>query len=47
VHTKAPLTPVVDWLDSLIGRGGLLLVASFLFAIPILFYFMGGVEKTK
>ncbi len=30
------LTPAVDWLDSLIGPGGLLLVVSHLFAVPVL-----------
>jgi hypothetical protein len=30
------LTHAVDWLDSLIGPGGLQLVVSLLFAIPVL-----------
>jgi hypothetical protein len=30
------LTTSVDWLDSLIGPGGLLLVGLHLFAVPVL-----------
>jgi hypothetical protein len=35
------LTPAVDWLDSLIGPGGLLLVVSHLFAVPVLVLWVG------
>jgi hypothetical protein len=34
-HSKA-FTPAVDWLDSLIGSGGLLVVVSHLFAVLVL-----------
>jgi hypothetical protein len=40
------LTPAVDWLDSLIGRGGLLLVVSHLFALAIL-VLLAGLDKSK
>jgi hypothetical protein len=40
------LTPAVDWLDTSIGRGGLVLVVSHLFAIPILVLWVG-LEKSK
>jgi hypothetical protein len=33
---KGTAQPAVDWLDNLIGRGGLLLVVSHLFTIPVL-----------
>jgi len=36
----------VDWLDSLIGPGGLLLVISHQFAVPILVLW-AGLEKSK
>ncbi len=39
VGTRHSLTPAVEWLDSLIRPGGLLLVVSHLFS------FMGGVRK--
>jgi hypothetical protein len=35
-----------DWLDSLIGPGGLLLVVSHLFAVPVLVLWLG-LEKSK
>jgi hypothetical protein len=34
-HSKT-LTPAVDWLDSLIGSGGLLVVVSHLFVVLVL-----------
>jgi hypothetical protein len=48
-HSKA-FTPAVDWLDGLIGQGGLLLVVSHLFAVPILVLWVGlekSMEKSK
>jgi hypothetical protein len=33
---KGTAEPAVDWVDSLIGPGGLLLVVSYLFTIPVL-----------
>jgi hypothetical protein len=36
VKAKQNLTGAVDWLDSLIGLGGLLLVVSDLFPVPVL-----------
>jgi hypothetical protein len=39
------LTPALDWLDSLIGLGGLLLVVSHLFAVPVLVLW-AGLEKS-
>jgi hypothetical protein len=33
---KGTAEPAVDWLDSLIGPGGLLLVVSDLFTIPVI-----------
>jgi hypothetical protein len=38
---KHTAEPVVDSLDSLIGPGGVLLVVSHLFAVPVLFYGWG------
>jgi hypothetical protein len=40
------ITPAIDWLDSLIGPAGLLLVVSHLFAIPVLVLWVG-LEKCK
>lgn len=37
---------IVDWLDSLIGPGGLLFVVSHLFAVPDLVLWVG-LEKCK
>jgi hypothetical protein len=34
--TQSLTVPTVDWLDNLIGQGGLLLVVSHLFAVPVL-----------
>jgi hypothetical protein len=39
------MLPVSDWLDSLIGPGGLLLVVYHLFAVPILVLWVG-LEKS-
>jgi hypothetical protein len=36
VKCTAKLNTTVDWLDSLIAPGGLLLVVSQLFAVPVL-----------
>jgi hypothetical protein len=41
-----PNTYAVDWVDSLIGQGGLLLLVSHIFAVRIL-GFMGGVGNKK
>jgi hypothetical protein len=40
------VTPVLDWLDSLIGLGTLLLVVSHRFAVPVLVQW-AGLEKFK
>ncbi len=39
------LTPAVDWLNDLIGPGGLLVVVSHLFAVPVLVLRVG-LEKS-
>jgi hypothetical protein len=42
VTSTASLTPAVDWLDSLIGPGGLLLLdSSHLIAVPVLVLRLG------
>jgi hypothetical protein len=47
VKGTASLTPAVDWLDSLIGPGGLLLVdSSHLLAVPVLVLRLG-LRKSK
>jgi hypothetical protein len=38
--------PAVDWLDSLIGPGGLLFLFSHLFAVPVLVLWLG-LEKVN
>jgi len=42
-----PITPAVEWLDSLIRPGGLLLVVFHLFAISILVLWVGLRNKNK
>jgi hypothetical protein len=46
VKGTAKLTLAVDWLDCLIGPGGLLLVVSHQFAVPNLVFWVG-LEKSK
>jgi hypothetical protein len=46
LNSLQSLTPAVDWLDRLIGRGGLILVVSHLFALAILVLLMG-LAKSK
>jgi hypothetical protein len=41
VKGTAELASAVDWLDSLIGPGGLLLVVSHLFVVPVLVSWVG------
>jgi hypothetical protein len=46
-HPKS-LTPIVDWLDTLIGPGGELLLINCLSLLPVLsFILMSGVGKNK
>jgi hypothetical protein len=42
---KQSLTPAVDWLNSLIGPGGLHLAVSHLFAVPVLVLWVGLEKK--
>jgi hypothetical protein len=42
----AKLLPVSDWPIKMIGQGGLLLVVSYLFAVPVLILWVG-VEKVN
>ncbi len=45
-EAQQSLTSVVDWLDSVIGSGGLLLVVSHLFAVAVLVLCVG-LENNK
>jgi hypothetical protein len=45
-EAQQSLTPAVDWLDSLIGPRGLVLVVSHVFAVPVLVLWVE-LEKTK
>jgi hypothetical protein len=44
---KGTAEPAVDWLDNLIGRGGLLLVVSHLFTIPVLVLWLVSRKKVN
>jgi hypothetical protein len=44
--TLQSLIPAVDWLDSMIGPGGLLLVVARLFSVLVLVLWVG-LEKSK